>query len=106
MKETYYNMFGIIKKMFIILLTSTVSACNHAKCVSLSNQKYEIQPSLINLHFNEHRQQLHCLPFAVKSDKCVGSCNTLMTYPVKYVLNKTEDLKVVSATILQVYFYI
>ena len=92
--------------MFIILHTSIVSACNHTKCVSLSNQKYEIQPSFINLHFNEYRQKLYCLPFAVKSDKCVGSCNILMTYPVKYVLNKTEDLKVVSATILQVYFYI
>ena len=29
-------MFGIIKKMFIGLLTGLVSASNHTKCVSLS----------------------------------------------------------------------
>ena len=32
-------MFGLIKKMFIVLLTSLVSASNHTKFVSLSNQK-------------------------------------------------------------------
>ena len=32
-------MFGIIKKMFIVLLTRTVNDSNHAKGVSLSNQK-------------------------------------------------------------------
>ena len=31
-------MFGLIKKMFIGLLTSLVNASNHARCVSLSNQ--------------------------------------------------------------------
>ena len=33
-------MFGIIKKIFIALLTSVVNAANHTKCVSLSNQKW------------------------------------------------------------------
>ena len=32
-------MFEFIKKIFIGLLTSTVSTSNHTKCVSLSNQK-------------------------------------------------------------------
>ena len=32
-------MFGLIKKVFVMLLTNIVSASNHAKCVSLSNQK-------------------------------------------------------------------
>ena len=31
-------MFEFIKKMFVISLTSTVSASNHMKCVSSSNQ--------------------------------------------------------------------
>ena len=35
-------MFGIIKKMFIVLLTSIVNAANHRKCISLSNQKCKI----------------------------------------------------------------
>ena len=43
-------MFGIIRKMFIIFLTSIVNASNHTKCVSLSNQKCKIQANLINLH--------------------------------------------------------
>ena len=46
-------MFGLIKKIFIGLLTGIVSASNHTKCMSVSNQKCMIQPSLINLHPNE-----------------------------------------------------
>ena len=43
-------MFGLIKKMFIILLTNLIiNASNLTKCVSLSNQKYMAQPTLINL---------------------------------------------------------
>ena len=47
------------------------------KCVSLSNQKCMIQPTLINLHPNEYSQEFHFYPFVVKLDRCVGSCNTL-----------------------------
>ena len=42
-------MFGLIKKMFIGLLTGIVNAFSHTKYVSLSNHKCEIQPTLINL---------------------------------------------------------
>ena len=59
-------MFGITKTIFIVLLTNIVNASNHTKCVSLSNQKYGIQPTLINLHPNEYSQELHYYPFAVK----------------------------------------
>ena len=62
MKETQYKiMFGIIKKMFIVLLTNIVNASNHTKCVSLSNQKCKIQPTLINLHPNEYSQELQSI---------------------------------------------
>ena len=47
-------MFGLIKKMFIGLLISTVNASNHTKCVLLSNQKCMTQSTLINLHSNEY----------------------------------------------------
>ena len=50
-------MFGLIEKMFIILLTSLVNASSHTKCVSLSNQKCQIQPTLINFHPNEYNQE-------------------------------------------------
>ena len=36
-----------------------------------------IQPTLINLHPNECKQEFHYYLFAIKLDKCVGSCNTL-----------------------------
>ena len=46
-------MFGVIYKMLIVLLTSIVSASNHTKYVSVSNQKFMTQPILINLYPNE-----------------------------------------------------
>ena len=55
MKETWYKIiFGLIKKIFIGLLTGLVNRSNHKKCVLLSDQKYEIQPTLFNLHPNEY----------------------------------------------------
>ena len=69
-------MIGLIKKMFIGLLISIVNASNHTKWISLSNQRCVIQPTLINLHPNEYSQEFHYCPFAVKLDRCVGSCNT------------------------------
>ena len=39
--------------MFIGLLTGLVNASSHTKRILLSNQKCEIQPTLINLHPNE-----------------------------------------------------
>ena len=47
-------MFGLIKKIFIRLLTGLVNGSNHTKCILLSNQKCEIQPTLIDLHPNEN----------------------------------------------------
>ena len=70
-------MIGIIKKMFILVLSSIVNASNHTKCVSLSNQKCKIQPTLINLRPNEYNQEFHYYPFAIKLDRCAGSCKTL-----------------------------
>ena len=54
-------MLGNIKKIFIIFLTSIIKASNHTKCVSLSNQKCELQPTVINLHLNEYSQEFHYL---------------------------------------------
>ena len=66
---------------------------SHAKCVSLSNQKWVIQPTLINLHPNEYTQQLHYYPSVVKLDRCVRSWNTLNDLSnKKCALNKTRDL--------------
>ena len=86
-------MFGLIKKIFIGLLTGLVNGYNHIKCILLSNQKCELHPTLINLHHNEYGQEFQCYPFAVKLDRCVESCNNLNDLSNKVcVSNKTEDL--------------
>ena len=81
--------------MFILLLTSIINASNHAKCVSLNNQKCKIQPTLGNLHPNEYSQELSCYSDnceMVLLDKCVRNGNTLNDVSNKVcVLNKTED---------------
>ena len=88
-------MFGIIKIMFIVLSTSIVNAFPHTKSVSLSNQKCQIQPTLINFYLNEYSQELLYNPFAIKLDKYVRSCNTVNDLSNKIcILNKTEDLNI------------
>ena len=81
--------------MFILLLASIVNASNYTKCISLSNQKCEGQPTPIKLHLNEYTRELHYFPFAVKLDRCVGSCSTLNDLSnisnKVCVPNKTED---------------
>ena len=56
-------MFGSVKNIYIYiyieLLTSTVSASNHTKYVSLNYHQYTTQPKLINLHPYEYRQELY-----------------------------------------------
>ena len=42
-------MFGLIKKIFIGLLTGPVIGWNHTKCVSLSNQNCDIQLILVTV---------------------------------------------------------
>ena len=86
-------MFGIIKKMFFVWLSSLVIASNHTKCVLLSIQKCETQPTLINLHPNEYSQEFHFYLFLVKLDRCSGSCYTLNELSNKICIpSKTEDL--------------
>ena len=47
-------MFGLIKKIFMGLLINIVNASNHTKFESFSDQKCEIQHTLIDLHPNEY----------------------------------------------------
>ena len=85
-------MLGITKKIFIVLLSSIVNASNHAKCVSLSNQKCMIQPTLISLHPNEYSQEFHYYPFSVKLEDTLEVVLLLMTYLIKYVFKIKQDL--------------
>ena len=86
-------MFGLIKIIFISLLTGIVSASNNTKFELLSNQNRMNQPTLINLHPNEYSQEFDYYPFAFKLNRCAGSCSTLNGLFNKIcVSNKTEDL--------------
>ena len=60
--------------------------------MSFSNEKCEIQPTLINFYLSEYSQVWPYYPFAVKLDRCLGSCNTLNALSKSVcVLNKTDD---------------
>ena len=86
-------MAKLIKKKFIRLLTHIVRSYNHRKCVSLSNQKCEIQPTFINLDPKEYSSEFHYYPFIVKLGKCFGNCNTLNGLSNNVCgPNKTKDL--------------
>ena len=78
-------MFGLIKKIFIGLLTGLVNGFNPTKCLQLSNQKCVTQHILINLHPKEYSQEFHYFPYVVKLDRCVASCNTFNDLSNKYV---------------------
>ena len=84
------------------LLINIVNASIHTKCISLSNQICEIQPTFINLHHNEYSQEFNYYPFTVKLDKCVGSSNTLNGLSNTVCApNKTEDLNLNVSNIIQ-----
>ena len=86
-------MIGLIKKIFIGLLTGLVNGSNHTKWIGLNDQKCMIPLTSINLHANEYSQEFLYYPFAVDLDRCVGSCNTFDHLSIKLcVSNKTEDL--------------
>ena len=63
--------------MFTALLRNIVNALHHTKCISLSKQKCEIQPTLTNLYPNEYSQEFHYYLFSVQLDRCFRSCKTL-----------------------------
>ena len=58
-RTQYKTTLGLIKKIFIELLIGIVRGMNHMKCVSFSNQKRDIQPTLINLHPNTVKSSIY-----------------------------------------------
>ena len=93
MKKHDKIMFGLTKKISMGLLIGIVNTSNHTKGVSSINQKYMIEPTLINFHPNEYSQVFHYYLFSVKLDSYDGSCNTLYDLSNKpCATNKTEDI--------------
>ena len=81
----------LIKFFFIGLLTGLVSASNHA-CVSLSNQKCNIQPTFISLHPNEYSQEFHYDSFTVKLTNALEAVILSMSYLMKYVFQIKQKI--------------
>ena len=85
------NNVWVNKKIFVGLLTGLVNGSNRTKCVSLSNQKCIIQPTLINLHRNEYSQEFNYYPFVVKLD-VLETVMLLMTYLIMYVFQIKQNI--------------
>ena len=83
-------MFGINRKMCILVLHNIVAASNYTKFVSLRNQKCKNQLIFINLHPNEYGQEFHYYSFKIKLN-----CNTLNDLSDKVCIhNKAGDINV------------
>ena len=94
-------MFGLIKRIFIGLLTDLAKGSNHTKCVSLSNHKRMIQPILINLRSNGYNQKFSYYSFVVRLGRGVRICNTLNDlYNEICISNKREDLNLSVITLI------
>ena len=61
-------MFGLIKKVVILLLMSVSSVLTSKNCLLLNDQKCSVKKVIID---NDYMT----FPYKVKVDKCVGSCN-------------------------------
>ena len=92
-KIKYKTMFGIIKKMFIVLLTSMVNASNHKKCVFLSNQICEIQPTFINLHPMNTVKNYITLQLQLNQIEVLEVVIFLMTYLINYVFQIKQKIQ-------------
>ena len=70
-------MFGLLKKCFVNLLTSIVSASDHTRCALLNNQKCMTHLLLLIYVLMSIGKKLFYYSFAGNLDKFAGSCNTL-----------------------------
>ena len=67
-------MLKSIRQVFIGLcfnksLSRIFSTLHQVKCMSLNNQQWMTQPTLINLHPNEYIEGLRCYTLAVSLDR-------------------------------------
>ena len=85
-------MIVLVKKSFVISSTIIVSTSIHIKCMSLSNQKYMTQPTLINLHPNGYSQELHIICLRLIKVDVLEVEILLMAYLVKHVFQMKQKI--------------
>ena len=82
-------MFSLIKQVFIVLLSFSISlARDQTKCLFLNDEPCIFRPILIDLNPVE----LKYYPFMINLDKCTGSCKVCS--PKTYIPKETKDIKV------------
>ena len=88
-------MFGFVMKVFVSVMMffsynlSNVNSLNAVplKCISLSNQKCEIIPQIININSNNY-------PYSVQINKCSDSYNNINGSYAKSCFVKNINVKV------------
>ena len=78
-------MFNVLK-LFVIMLPIAVTQA--IKCESLDNQPCLARETIVNINSNEPRYY----PFAIKLNKCTGSCDTLDS-PLAKICKANETKK-------------
>ena len=64
------KIFGFVRKVFFI---------NSLSCISMNNQECKTRPQVINVNGDEPV----FFPFSIKTSKCSGSCNNILTIRMK-----------------------
>ena len=87
-------MFGIIKKMHIVLLSSKVDAYNIQNVLGKVIKNVKFNLLLLTYILMNTVKNFTTYPFSIKLNRFVGSWNTLNDLSNKLCIpNKTEDLK-------------
>ena len=73
------------------LIVSIVNGSNHAKCVSLSNQKYMTQPILINYIIMNIFKNFITICLQLNCIDVLEVVVLLMTYLIKYVFQMKQE---------------
>ena len=85
-------MFSLIKQVFIVLLSFSVSLAT--KCMFLNDEPCMVRPTLIDMNPVE----LKYYPFMISINKSTGSCNVLS--PKICVAKETKDINVKAFNII------
>ena len=79
--------------MFIVLLSSIINASSHTKCMSSTNPKCKIQPTLISLNPSEYSQELdNSVHLQLNYIDVLEIVILLMTYIIKYVFQIKQNI--------------